>query len=231
MPGRKSIAGLIGGTIAAERRELMRHTTSSGLLLVCGLAACSGGSGPPPPDSCGSVPAASLYAAYLADPHYCMITFAQNVTGARQLAFAPNGDLFVGGGGQIVVLFDADGNGVSDADRAHDLRRGAGWRSRRRDHGVARLCVITHGRLPLAVRVRRSHRDRRDGTGGERDPGRRTSHPDVAHRRAEPPLRQRRQRRQRRRTRRPDHALTRAGGDSPVRPGRDARGRVFVRRR
>jgi glucose/arabinose dehydrogenase len=44
-----------------------------------------------------------------------MIVFAQNVTGARQMAFAPNGDLFVGGNGQVTVLFDGNGDGVSDA--------------------------------------------------------------------------------------------------------------------
>jgi glucose/arabinose dehydrogenase len=45
-----------------------------------------------------------------------LIRFAQSVSRARQIAFAPNGDLFVAtAGGQIVVLFDTDGSGVSDA--------------------------------------------------------------------------------------------------------------------
>ena len=55
--------------------------------------ACSGKDSPPP-DSCGSIPAASIVSAWTADPHYCMIRFASNVTGARQLAVAPNGDAF-----------------------------------------------------------------------------------------------------------------------------------------
>ena len=83
------------------------------------LAACSSGAAPPP-DSCSTVPATALYAgAYLADPHYCMFTFASGLTAARQLALAPNGDLFVAGNGQITVLFDTNADGVSDAsDRA-----------------------------------------------------------------------------------------------------------------
>jgi glucose/arabinose dehydrogenase len=96
----------------------MRPSSASHLLAaVCALAACSGsGTQPPPPDSCSNLPAGALYVgAYLADSHYCMITYAQNVTRARQLAFAPNGDLFVASEGQIIVLFDANGDGVSDA--------------------------------------------------------------------------------------------------------------------
>jgi glucose/arabinose dehydrogenase len=93
----------------------MRRVLLSPLLVVGALVACSGSSGSPPPDSCGTVPASAIYAAYLADPHYCMISYAQNVTSARQLAIAPNGDIFVAGGGQIVVLFDSNGDGVSDA--------------------------------------------------------------------------------------------------------------------
>jgi glucose/arabinose dehydrogenase len=84
------------------------------LLIALPLAACSG-SNPPPPDSCSAVPATALYDAYLADPHYCMITFATGVTGARQLAVAPNGDIFVGGNNQITVLYDTNSDGVSDA--------------------------------------------------------------------------------------------------------------------
>jgi len=124
----------------------MRRTTSSSLPLVCALAACSGGSSPPPPDSCGSVPAASLYAAYLADPHYCMITFAQDVTSARQLAFAPNGDLFVGGGGQIVVLFDTDGNGISDANERSTFAAVPGG-----NHGVAITATHVYASSPTTV--------------------------------------------------------------------------------
>jgi glucose/arabinose dehydrogenase len=85
------------------------------LLPLLFLLACSGAASKPPPDSCGAAPAAALVTAFTADPHYCMIRFAENVMGARQIAFAPNGDLFVGGNGQLVVLFDANGDGISDA--------------------------------------------------------------------------------------------------------------------
>src|SRR5688572_28126973 len=77
-------------------------------------AACSD-KDTPPADSCGSVPAASIVTAWTADPHYCMIRFASNLAGARQLAIAPNGDVFVAAGSQIVVLHDDDGDGVSGA--------------------------------------------------------------------------------------------------------------------
>jgi len=95
----------------------MRRSPPLVSLLACALAACSSeGPSRPPPDSCGAVPASALnVAACLVDPHYCMIDFAQNVTHARQLAFAPNGDLFVASTGQVVVLFDDNGDGLSDA--------------------------------------------------------------------------------------------------------------------
>ena len=92
-------------------------------IFVFALAACSSGPAAPPPDSCSTVPPAALYAgAYLADPHYCMFTFASGLTGARQLALAPNGDLFVAGNGQITVLFDTNGDGVSDASERAVVR-------------------------------------------------------------------------------------------------------------
>jgi glucose/arabinose dehydrogenase len=85
------------------------------VMMAIAGAACSSGPAAPPPDSCSTVPPAALYpGAYLADPHYCMFTFASGVTGARQLAVAPSGDIFVAGNGQITVLFDADADGVSD---------------------------------------------------------------------------------------------------------------------
>ena len=90
------------------------HPRSPSLVLVaaCALAACSGG-GSGPRDTCSGVPAAALVTAWTADPHYCMIRFADGVSGARQLAVAPGGDIFVAVPGAIVVLFDSDGDGVS----------------------------------------------------------------------------------------------------------------------
>jgi glucose/arabinose dehydrogenase len=44
-----------------------------------------------------------------------MIRYASNVTHARALLFAPNGDLLVAGDGNVTVLYDSDGDGVSGA--------------------------------------------------------------------------------------------------------------------
>jgi glucose/arabinose dehydrogenase len=95
----------------------MPHPAPSLSLFACTLlVACSDGAGKPPPDSCSSVPASALVTtAYTADPHYCMIRFADGLTAPRQLAIAPNGDVFVATTAQIQVLFDANGDGVSDA--------------------------------------------------------------------------------------------------------------------
>jgi glucose/arabinose dehydrogenase len=82
--------------------------------LVLAAAACSGKSAPPA-NSCDNVPAAAMVPAWTADPHYCVYKFAE-VAGARGQLFAPNGDLFVAtNNGQIVVLFDSDGDGLSGA--------------------------------------------------------------------------------------------------------------------
>jgi glucose/arabinose dehydrogenase len=68
-----------------------------------------------------------------------MITFAQNVTGARGIAFAPNGDLFVvtkdpngTSLGALMVLYDANGDGVSDATERSTFATVLGG-----NHGVA----------------------------------------------------------------------------------------------
>lgn len=54
-------------------------------------------------------------AAYVADPNLCAYIFAEDVDGARQLAFAPNGDLFVNNDGKVTVLWDENGDGFSSA--------------------------------------------------------------------------------------------------------------------
>lgn len=53
--------------------------------------------------------------AYVADPKLCAYIFAEGVSGARQLAFAANGDLFVNNDGKVTVLWDADGDGFSSS--------------------------------------------------------------------------------------------------------------------
>jgi glucose/arabinose dehydrogenase len=66
-------------------------------------------------NTCASVPASAVMTAWTADNHFCLIRYATGLPQARQLAFAPNGDLFVGGNGSITVLYDTDGNGISEA--------------------------------------------------------------------------------------------------------------------
>jgi glucose/arabinose dehydrogenase len=85
---------------------------------VSALIACSSGSTPPPPDTCSNIPASALYtptSAYLPDPHYCLYQFAGDLPRARQLAIAPNNDIFVSAGGAVMVVFDDNGDRVSDA--------------------------------------------------------------------------------------------------------------------
>jgi glucose/arabinose dehydrogenase len=70
--------------------------------------------GAPITDSCAKVPPSALIPAWTADPHFCLIRFADGIDRARQIAFAPNGDLFVATAlSHLIVLFDADGDGVS----------------------------------------------------------------------------------------------------------------------
>ncbi len=58
--------------------------------------------------------------AWLADPTLCLVEYASNVAAAggaatpRGMAFAPNGDLFVVSSGRVIVLYDNNGDGISD---------------------------------------------------------------------------------------------------------------------
>ncbi len=63
--------------------------------------------------------AGSFPETWLADPQLCLTVFADELPVARQIAFAPNGDLFVQAAGKINALFDDDKNGtVSASERA-----------------------------------------------------------------------------------------------------------------
>lgn len=73
-------------------------------------------------DDAGAVPNTCVgqtkFDAFVSDPKLCVYVFAENVARARQMAFAPNGDLFVSSAG-LTVLWDANHDGVSDdAERA-----------------------------------------------------------------------------------------------------------------
>jgi glucose/arabinose dehydrogenase len=69
--------------------------------------------------------------AYVSDAKLCVYVFAKNLNAARQLAFAPNGDLFVNNGA-ITVLWDANHDGTSDADERAQFADAAGL-----NHGLA----------------------------------------------------------------------------------------------
>jgi glucose/arabinose dehydrogenase len=76
----------------------------------------TGGGGPVTLTNTCDVASSALVDAWTADSHFCMIRYASNVTNARDLLFAPNGDLFVAGGGDVKVLYDSNGDGLSGAN-------------------------------------------------------------------------------------------------------------------
>jgi glucose/arabinose dehydrogenase len=53
--------------------------------------------------------------AFVSDPKLCVYVFASNVSGARGIAFAPNGDLFVNNG-DVIALWDENHDGTSDSN-------------------------------------------------------------------------------------------------------------------
>jgi glucose/arabinose dehydrogenase len=84
------------------------------MAMVVSLTACGGSSPPRPPGPCSGDGAD----AWVSDPGLCVSEFAADAGGVRQMAFAPNGDLFVNNG-SVTVLFDGDGDGVSsDSERS-----------------------------------------------------------------------------------------------------------------
>ncbi|HET6338344.1 MAG TPA: PQQ-dependent sugar dehydrogenase, partial [Polyangiales bacterium] len=68
--------------------------------------------------------------AYVSDPKLCVYAFATGLPSARGMAFAPNGDLFLSAA-KIVVLWDADKNGASDANERSTFAQGTGL-----NHGI-----------------------------------------------------------------------------------------------
>jgi glucose/arabinose dehydrogenase len=74
---------------------------------------------------------ATPYTAYVSDPQLCVSVFAQNLGAARQMAFAPNGDLFVNNG-SVIALWDADHNGTSDSGERATFASASGL-----GHGIA----------------------------------------------------------------------------------------------
>jgi glucose/arabinose dehydrogenase len=69
---------------------------------------------------------------WTADPKLCVVQFASGLGRARQMAFAPNEDLFVATDGEIVAVYDADGDGVSSNGERFTFATQAGL-----NHGIA----------------------------------------------------------------------------------------------
>lgn len=65
-------------------------------------------------DTCGD--AGVVPGAWVVDPHLCLTVYAEAITGARQMAFAPNGDLFVEAVGLVLALSDSNKDGAISAD-------------------------------------------------------------------------------------------------------------------
>jgi glucose/arabinose dehydrogenase len=84
------------------------------------------GAGPIGKTCTGSMP----LDAFVSDPKLCVYVYAQNLSGARQLAFAPNGDLFVNAR-SLIVLWDDDKNGTSDPNERATFGQASGL-----NHGV-----------------------------------------------------------------------------------------------
>ncbi len=70
--------------------------------------------------------------AWTADPHFCLYKYADTLAGARQIALAPNGDLFVSVAGEVWVAYDANGDGISAIDEHERFSSVAGA-----NHGLA----------------------------------------------------------------------------------------------
>lgn len=99
------------------------------LLAMAGvLSACGSGAAPPrPPTTC---PGDSVDA-WVSDSRYCVQVFAQDVGQARQMAFAPSGELFVNNG-RVTVLFDDDDDGASASTERATFATAPGL-----NHGIA----------------------------------------------------------------------------------------------
>ena len=95
----------------------------------------AGGGGTSAPEDAGTPPVNCVgqtpLEAYVADPKLCVYVYAEDVAGARGMAFASNGDLFVSNSGKLTVLWDADGNGKVANNERMQFASAAGL-----NHGV-----------------------------------------------------------------------------------------------
>jgi glucose/arabinose dehydrogenase len=98
--------------MAAPSLHARAREASLMLAIAASLPACGGSSHPPGPSG-GDDPEI-----WVSDGRFSVQVFASDIGHPRQMAFAPNGDLFVNNG-KVTVLFDDDGSGTSsDAERS-----------------------------------------------------------------------------------------------------------------
>jgi len=119
------------------RPEISTRLLGLGALCAIGASAGCSNSGPfnnGRRAALGALCASPRQDAWLADPALCLVEFASNVAGSnpRGMAFAPNGDLFVVSSGRVVVLYDANGDGISDSSERAVFGSIAGL-----SHGIA----------------------------------------------------------------------------------------------
>jgi glucose/arabinose dehydrogenase len=95
--------------------------------VLAAAAACGGGPSSRPPTTC---PGDSVDV-WTSDSRLCVYVYAENLGHARQMAFAPNGDLFVNTG-DVVALFDGDGDGASTGSERSTFATARGL-----NHGIA----------------------------------------------------------------------------------------------
>ncbi|HEX2691246.1 MAG TPA: PQQ-dependent sugar dehydrogenase [Kofleriaceae bacterium] len=89
-----------------------RLLRAPGLLLGIAAAAGSPACGDNAPPRSTTCPGGTPFETWVSDPHYCVYVFATGLGGARQMAFAPSGELFVNNG-SVTVLADDNGDGSS----------------------------------------------------------------------------------------------------------------------
>ncbi|WP_394829770.1 PQQ-dependent sugar dehydrogenase [Pendulispora albinea] len=115
--------------------------SASGLLALLGCSSTSSDSGTDPGGdediqgnelAAGNCTGTTPYTtAWVADPKLCVYVYASGLGAARQIAFAPNGDLFVSNG-KVTVLWDDNKNGTSDSNEQGTFATASGL-----NHGLA----------------------------------------------------------------------------------------------
>lgn len=96
--------------------------------MIASLPACGSNSSPRPPSPCTG----DTVDAWVSDPRYCVYVFAGSLDHPRQMAFAPNGDLFVSDDGKVTVLFDDNHDGASAGSERSTFATAPGL-----NHGLA----------------------------------------------------------------------------------------------